>query len=143
MKFMAIPIPGVSFVDWQTFDEPIAAALIPDGYAELRTPREVLASFIEVDLGTERTSVWDQKVRNYLAFAVSGQYRERFGPDRFRVLVVASSDRRMDSLRKATASVTEKIFWFANLDSVKRMGMFASIWLRPKDDKSQTLVTNN
>lgn len=143
LKFPTVAVDGVSFREWESFDEPIASSLLPDGYTELGTPAGVLTAFLEVDLGTERMAIWDQKVRKYLQLAVSGEYRERFGQDRFRVLVIAHSDRRRDSIRKAVAAVTEKIFWFATLGTVRSKGMFASIWLRPKGDGLQTLVTQN
>jgi hypothetical protein len=143
LKFSACPDPAIQFLRWETFDEPFATSLLPDGYVELTTPSGVIAAFLEVDLGTERIAVWEQKVRKYLHLAVSGEYPKQFGQERFRVLVIANSDRRRDSIRNAVASVTDKIFWFSTLERIERGGMFASVWLRPKGDDPQPFVRMN
>ncbi len=134
--------PGVAFHRWIAFHEPLAQGLrlIPDGYVELRTPAGMLAAFLEVDLGHESLRVWNEKVRNYLQFALSGDYARRFGQSRFRVLVAANSPRRLQSIRKAVAAVTEKIFWGASLDAIRRSGLFSPIWFRPKGEERQALI---
>jgi hypothetical protein len=133
---------GAIFKRWIAFHQPITSGLrlIPDGYVELGTPFGVVASFLEVDLGHESQTVWKEKVRNYLQFALSGDCERQFGQQRFRVLVVANSERRLRSIRQTVASSTEKIFWFAALESIRREGFFGSIWLRPKNDKPQTFL---
>ena len=90
--------------------------LIPDGYVEFATPSGIDACVLEVDLGHESQTVWKGKAEHYLQLAVSGKYREHFGHERFRVLVVANSERRLHSIRKTVAAITQKIFWFATLD---------------------------
>ncbi len=140
LKFQPIPVPRVSFVRWLTCDVPLVPSLLPDGYVELRTPEDVLAAFIEVDLGTERTAIWTEKVRKYLELARSGDYERRFGQSRFRVLVLANSVRRMQSIRTAVAALTDIIFWFSTLDLVRAGGFFQSVWLRPKGDEPLPLI---
>jgi Replication-relaxation len=129
-----IPLPGLSFARWLTFFEPIApgSRLIPDGYFELESPRgERLAAFVEVDLSSEHLPIWRQKVESYVQVAVSDEFERRFGQTRFRVLVVVNSERRLQSLRKTTAGVTDSVFWFATLESVNHDGLFGPVWLRP------------
>ena len=63
-------------------------------------PRASLAAFLEVDLGHERGPVWKEKVRNYLQLALSGEFERQFGTNRFRVLVLANSERRLHSIRE-------------------------------------------
>jgi hypothetical protein len=131
------PLPaGVTFKRWRSLYEPMTPAirLIPDGYVELESPSGTLAAFLEVDLGNESLTVWKEKVSNYLQLAVSGECERRFGQGRFRVLVMAHSERRMRSIRTAIAAATDKIFWLASLESIKRDGFFAAAWLRPRDD---------
>ena len=142
VKFGAIPVPGVSFRCWLAFHEPITKniRLIPDGYIELATPREPLAAFLEVDLGHERGPVWKEKPKNYLQLALSGDFERRFGLNRFRVLVLANSDRRMHSLRKTVGAVTPKLFWFATLGAVRDQGFFAPVWYRPTGDTPTHLI---
>ena len=82
--------------------------------------------FLEVDLGHESLAIWKRKAQNYLQLALSGDFQKQFGQDRFRVLVLVNSERRLQSIRKTVAAVTEKIFWFATLESAKQQ------FLRPR-----------
>jgi hypothetical protein len=141
LKYGAIPIPQVSFISWLTFHEPVVSgiSLIPDGYVEFLTPTGIVACFLEVDLGHESLAVWKGKTQNYLQLALSGKYREQFRHERFRVLVIANSERRLHSIRKTVATMTQKIFRFATLASVGK-GFFASVWFRPIDNQPTTLI---
>ena len=132
LKYGAIPVAGVSFRRWLAFHEPITKniRLIPDGYVEFATPREIFAAFIEVDLGHERGPVWKEKPKSYLQLALSGDFESGFGTNRFRVLVLANSERRMHSLRKTVGAITQKIFWFATLGAIHDQGLFAPVWYR-------------
>jgi hypothetical protein len=140
LKFKPIPIPRVSFHRWLSFHEPLVAglSLIPDGYVEFSTLSGIAGSFIEVDLGHEALSVWKEKTRHYLQFALSGECEKQFGTDRFRVIVLANSLRRLNSIRATVAAITEKIFWFATLDAVRGDKFFTSVWFRPTDEIPQT-----
>lgn len=141
LKFGTIPVPGVTFVQWVGFTEPLTAhpRLIPDGYVEFRTPAGIDASFVEVDLGTEEKRVWKEKATHYLQLAISGEYARRFGPSRFRVLVLVNSARRLQSIRAAVAEVTPKLFWFATLDDTRGEACFGPVWLRPTGTTPQPL----
>ncbi len=137
------PLPSrVTFVRWLAFYRPLGANtnLIPDGYVEIQAPTGVVASFLEVDLGHESLKVWKEKVRNYLQFALSDEFQRSFSRDRFRVIVLANSERRLRSIREVVAPSTKQIFWFASLDSVRREGFFAPIWLRPTGEERQTFL---
>src|SRR5262249_50601631 len=127
---------GVHFKRWIAFPKsPVAGFdLIPDGYVEFETQAGMVAAFVEVDLGHERLKGWEGKVRRYLSLASSGKFERPFGERRFRVLVAAHSLKRLLSIRQTVAGSTHKIFWFATLDEIKRDGLFAEIWLRPKAD---------
>jgi Replication-relaxation len=133
---------GIAFKLWMVFPKrPVPGLrLIPDGYVELETPSGVAAAFLEVDLGHERPRVWQDKVRNYLDLAVTGNFEREFKRHRFRVLVVADSERRLDAIRIVVLSATDKIFWFATFESIRRHGVFAPIWLRPKGKEPQSLI---
>jgi hypothetical protein len=114
--------------------------LIPDGYAELATPLKPLAMFVEVDLGNESRKAWLKKVNEYLRYAVSGNYQRQFTHPQFRVLVLANSERRLASLRAVTASLTDKIFWFATISSISDAGFWSPIWQRAASDQKLTLL---
>ena len=141
VKFGKAPTPQVQFVQWLSFFEPLREGLplIPDGYAEWKTPDEIDSMFIEVDLGHEALSIWKEKAKHYLELALSGAFERQFRHSRFRVLVFANSERRMQSIRAAVAAVTQKIFWFATLDSTRGEQLFGSVWLRPAEREYQPL----
>jgi protein involved in plasmid replication-relaxation len=142
LKHQPIPIQGVTFKDWTTFYVPLTPEirLIPDGYVELESPSGTIAAFLEVDLGNESLTVWKEKVRKYLQFAVSGESERLVGRSRFRVLVIAHSERRVRSIRSMIAEITDKVFWFASLESIARDDFFGSLWLRPRDDSKQPFI---
>jgi hypothetical protein len=142
LKFRPIPVPDATFGKWVSFYEALepGTRLIPDGYLEILTPQKTLAAFLEVDLGHEGLSVWKRKVETYLRYAISGNFEKRFGQAQFRVLVAASSERRMHSLRKATSGLTDKIFWFSTFESITGDGFWAPIWFRPNGDQRQSLL---
>ena len=139
LKFGATP--GVRFVNWVAFHEPLMPnlRLIPDGYVEISTTDGIDGSFIEVDLGHEGLPIWKDKARNYLQLALSGEYERFFRHPRFRVLVLLNSERRLQSVRGAVAEITEKVFWFATLDAAKGEKFFAPVWQRPAGKTYQPL----
>jgi hypothetical protein len=139
LKFGSESGTQVRFHRWVYFHEPLASglSLIPDGFFEFSTPTGIVGSFLEVDLGQEPLSIWKEKTRNYLQLALSGEFQKQFGKDRFRVIVLANSDRRLHSIRKTVAAITEKIFWFATLDEIAGDKFFDPIWLRPVGDNHQ------
>jgi hypothetical protein len=145
LKFSPVPFPDIRFVSWLAFYEPIVQnlSLIPDGYVELATPAGIDSSFIEVDLGHEALAVWKEKARHYVQLAISGDYERRFHHPRFRVLVLANSERRMQSIRAAVSQVTDKIFWFTTLADAQGDKFFAPVWLRPNGDTHQPLFTES
>jgi len=141
LKFGTIPVPGVRFVAWQAFHEPLVTGLglMPDGYVELSTSSGIDASFIEVDLGHEALAIWKEKARRYLQLALSGEYARLFRQPRFRVLVLANSERRLRTIRGTVAAITQKIFWFATADAARGEKFFAPVWLRPVGETHQPL----
>lgn len=142
LKCQPIPIAGATFRQWKSFFKPVTPAirLVPDGYVELEAPTGTVAAFLELDLGSENLTVWKEKISAYLQLALSGECERRFGQSRFRVLVIAHSERRMRSIRKTVAAATDKLFWFADFNSIKRHGFFGSVWLRPKDETAQPFI---
>jgi hypothetical protein len=135
-----IPLEGVTFHRWMAFYETVAPELrlIPDGYVEFAGPTGTTTAFVEVDLGTEGLQIWREKTRKYLQLALSGAFPRTFGQDRFRVLVIAHSDRRLQSIRKTVAATTEKIFRFATLEEARNW-FFAPVWLRPVGNQPESL----
>jgi Replication-relaxation len=142
VKYRPMNLTGVSFRRWIAFHEPLLPGLrlIPDGYAEWQTPSGVLGAFLEIDLGHEGLTVWEEKVKNYLQLALSGESERSVSQQHFRVLVIALSERRLRSIRTTVAAHTQKIFWFARLEAIRAEGLFASVWLRPTGDERKPLL---
>lgn len=136
------PPPPITFRTWRRISFPLSplSPLIPDGYFVLDATDGLLASFVELDLGTETGRVWEEKVERYLALAFSGEFSRIFSLPRFRVLVVGPTEKRIQSLRSIVVGLTTKLFWFATISSIKRDGLFAPIWLRPEGDERLSLI---
>jgi len=142
LKYRPAPDPAVHFRGWRNFQEPISrtTALIPDGYFELDTRDGIRPMFLEVDLGTETIRIWRKKIEGYLRFAISGDFIALFQHSQFRVLVVTTSERRLNQIRSAVARSTAKIFWFSTFQFINRDGFWSPIWWRPQGNQKHTLL---
>lgn len=137
------PLPGgCSCTKWQTFRKQISPSipLAPDGYFEIVQGGVVHSMFLEVDLGTESSAVWKRKVDLYLKLALSKEFEHMFDKTRLRVLIVVSSDRRMNALRRVITQRTDKLFWFTSEDRMELEGLCGPIWMRPKGNELITLL---
>ena len=145
VKFQRVPIPNIRFVQWLWFYEPLAQGLplIPDGYVEWNTGSRIDAAFIEVDLGTEALSVWKDKAERYLELFRSGEFKRQFKQPEFRVLVLANSARRMNTIRAAVAKVTDRMFGFATLCAAQGDQFFGPVWLRPTNPEYRPLFVES
>jgi predicted transcriptional regulator len=134
--------PDCDLIRFVRFTEPISPSLplSPDGYAELRVSDGIQSVFLEVDLTTETSRVWDRKVQLYLQLATSGEFKRLFHQQRFKVAVVCTTKRRLDGLRRVVRKHTTKLFYFALLENIKRDGWRASSWLRPEGDAPQPIA---
>lgn len=127
---------------WQTFSQPLAStvSLIPDAYFEIESALSPEAFFLEVDRGTEPLNVWRAKAKGYLNLATSGLFEREFGKNRFGVVVVAPSDRRLRGIQRTVAIETEKLFFFSINSAINEGGFWSAIWLRPIGDARETLL---
>ncbi|PYP90104.1 MAG: hypothetical protein DMG65_12145 [Candidatus Angelobacter sp. Gp1-AA117] len=127
---------------WQVFKQALSPAcpVIPDAYFEIHSNEAIRPMYLEVDLGTEGIPVWNKKVKEYLGFAATGEFERLFGHSRFGVLVVTSSERRMQSLREAVGKLTSKLFYFTTLENLKACGFWQVPWLRPEGGVPQSLI---
>jgi hypothetical protein len=139
VRYASIPFPDAAFGRWISFSQPVAPRLLPDGYFEVMTPEGIAGSFLEVDLGHEGSAVWKAKVESYLKFAASGDFAKQFGQPRFRILVVANSEKRVRLLRALVRHFTEKAFWFASFEAIDQRDFWSAPWLRPADDAPKAL----
>lgn len=142
VRHRPIPIPGVRFSSWQSFPTPLSqsASIIPDGYFELESPKGVRAMFLEVDRGTETLKTWKRKTEAYLRLAISHEFGNRFSRERFRVLVVTASERRLITIRATVCNFTDKVFWFGTLEDINQDRFWSPIWLRPNGNEKLSLL---
>jgi len=141
-QYSSVPVRGWWFVRWDSFQKPLSTTvpLIPDGYFELGSAEGFRPAFVEVDLGTEAVPILAKKAALYLQLAASGEFAQIFGRSQFRVLLVTTSERRLQNIRTAIAKVTDKIFWLATLDVISPEKFWTASWLRPTGDQLQSLL---
>ncbi len=142
LKYRPIPSADIRLADWQRFTTPLstAASIIPDAYFVLRQGAGLHALFLEMDLGTESSSVIKRKAELYLHLAVSGEFSKRFSLPQFRVLVVTTTPTRVRNLRAAISPLTDRIFRFTTLEQIQRESLWAAIWLRPTGEELSSLL---
>ncbi len=75
-RFHPLPV-GFTCERWMNFREPLSPAgpLVPDAYFEIVQGGVIHPMFLEVDLGTESSTVWKRKVELYLKLAIGGEFR--------------------------------------------------------------------
>ena len=142
IKYRQVAMESGKLIRWENLHRPIDSkrSLIPDASIEIARSAETIAAFFEFDLGHENLIVWKKKVEKYLQYAISGDFQSFVRHSQFRVLVVTNSDARLRALRLATASITDKIFWFATMDFIRRQSFWSAVWLRPTSDHPTTLL---
>lgn len=142
VKHQSIPLTDCRFHRWISFTRPVSKAspIIPDGYFEIEHESVIKALFLEVDLGTEALRIWQKKIEAYLKFAVAGEFKKLSGLTQFKVLVIASSERRSESIRHLAAKFTDKIFRFTSFETINREGFWSAIWQKPVAGQKESLL---
>ncbi len=142
VKHRPIPLTGCRFRRWISFTRGLSktSPIIPDGYFELQHESLIKALFLEVDMGTEAVRIWQKKIEGYLKFAVAGEFKKLFALPQFKVIVIAPSERRAESIGKLTARFTDKIFRFTSFPTIKGEGFWSAIWKKPIGDQKEPLV---
>ena len=135
-------VPDVTFLRWLSFSKNLVEKLplIPDGYFEMRAAAGTLCCFLEIDMGTEAPKIWLTKIALYIQLAVSGDFQRHFGQERFRVLVITTTEKRMDAIRRAIRRSTEKIFWLSTFEQITGRGFWSPVWSRPTGDQRHCLI---
>lgn len=127
---------------WWTDRElaPLALGVIPDSYVEYTHDAKSYGAFIEYDRGTETLSRIERKIRAYLDLAYSGRFERMFHRKFFRLLLVTDSARRLSTLSKTVAGVTDRVVRFTTLDELIIHGSLGSIWRRPGATATESLT---
>jgi hypothetical protein len=102
----------------------------PDGYFRIVCQGKLYSCFVEFDRSTMTIGRFVGKVHSYIDFGSLGYYRKRFGVRYFRVLVVTKTAERLNNLRKAVGTITDKLFWFTTIDRITQDTVFGPIWQR-------------
>ena len=120
--------------------------VVPDAFFRLLIDDEEDFLFLEADRGTMSASRFLLKLLAYKAWREQGGFEKKFDHTHFRVLTVAPSNERRDSLREAAESLDRGgMFWFTSekyysLDYPE--SIFQNIWLtgKAKDSKLHSLI---
>lgn len=141
-KYGELPNSGIRLLRWVKPTKQLAETLrvMPDGIAEFEVQSGRLSVFVEVDLGSEPLRIWREKIKRYVSLATSGDFKTVVSTNQFRVLVVAASERRAGSIAAFIATITNRMFWISTVESVKRHGLWAPIWLRPGSSQTVALT---
>lgn len=118
----------------------------PDGYFILQSADGLKKAhfFLEMDLGTMSNARWREKVQAYIQFRESGRAAQHYGTNKFRLLAVTTSERRLTNLKKTTekAGGTHN-FWFTTKDQIdieRPDNLLNPIWsVSTKEDKKALL----
>jgi Replication-relaxation len=81
---------------------------VPDGWVQF----DGGAAFIEVDRATERPIVLRKKFERYINFNTSGRYGQLFPDGGFKVLVITTTEERIESLERVARSDD---IWFCSM----------------------------
>ena len=136
--------------------DPVSGAVaevpfLPDAFFELTCPGgRSLAFFVEVDLATHALSVWRKRAHLYLAFHDPRRrlFRERFGREAFRLLIVTTNDYRgrsrceniVRTIHQAVGS--SNLFLATTLSNVTRGRLlFENVWRQPGGSGLLALVS--
>lgn len=116
------------------------SAAIPDALIQLEALGERKTFLLEHDRATEGMRIWKEKVAKYLDLARSQGLLQLLGSERFAVLVVVPSEKRLAQIRAAIAVQTGKIFWISTVQAINRDGFLAPVWLRPEGGQRLSLL---
>ena len=142
VNYRPIPIAAVSCARWLAFQKPPLSnlPLIPDAYFELSAPADVACCFLEVDMSTESPKIWQRKISLYLQMAGSKDFEKQFGRSRFRVLVLTTTDKRLNAIRALIRRSTDRVFWLSTFEHLQREGFWSAVWMRPTGETLQALL---
>lgn len=123
-------------------------ALVPDAFFTLEDKDDVINFFLEADRGTMTAERFVNKLKTYWSWRSDERLKNKLRLARFRVLTIAPSERRSDSLRNAGKGGDPRgegslMFLFApetryGLSEPKRV--LERIWKSPKDDAPHTIL---
>jgi hypothetical protein len=109
----------------------------PDAFFKLRIHGQVISSFLEVDTGTESHSKRIlEKVDRYKEYSKEGYFRNRYGEEKFRVLMLTTrTEDRIVNMKSTIEEVVKGVFWFSTRDGMiyNLDFLFEPLWLKAGD----------
>lgn len=123
-------------------------ALVPDAFFTLEDKGDVINFFVEADRSTMTTEKFVNKLKIYWSWRDDERLKKQFRLTNFRVLTIAPSDGRSESLRLAGKNGDPRgegslAFLFAsekNYSLTEPQAIFKPIWKSPKDDTPHTIL---
>jgi Replication-relaxation len=105
----------------------------PDAFVRLQRPGARLYRnyFFEVDLGHTNATQFSGKLASHQRYLESGLFRETYGGDEFRTLVVTTTASRLRNLRALVEAQHSDLFWFATFATIREHGILGPIWQAP------------
>ena len=123
-------------------------SLVPDAFFTLEDKGDVINFFLEADRGTMTAERFVNKLKIYWSWRDDERLKKKLRLARFRVLTIAPSERRSDSLRNAGKGGDPRgegslMFLFTSetqysLSDPKKL--LGPIWKSPKDDTPHTIL---
>ena len=123
-------------------------SLVPDAFFTLEEKGDVINFFLEADRGTMKTERFVDKLKTYWSWRSDERLKKKLRLTRFRVLTIAPSERRSDSLRNAGKGGDPRgdgslMFLFApetqySLSEPEKI--LRPIWKSPKDETPHTIL---
>jgi hypothetical protein len=105
--------------------------IVPDGMAWLESKRSRFAFCLEADRGTMTVGRVRSKFERYRQAQASGAMRKHFAAERFRVLVTAPTQRRLDSLAEAALEAGSRNVWLTTEEALDGDPVRGAVWQRP------------
>src|SRR3989338_7592912 len=123
-------------------------SLVPDAFFTLEDKDDVINFFLEADRGTMTAERFVNKLKTYWSWRSDERLKKKLRLARFRVLTVAPSERRSDSLRNAGKGGGPRgggslMFLFASetrYNTTTPKAILQTIWKSPKDDTPHSIL---
>jgi len=108
----------------------IELGLYPDGFVKFEKDGTKYSAFIEVDRDTEGLRVLRGKFDKYRHFHQSGAFKKLFGQCIFRVLVITTSEERIEGMEEQNPAGD---IWFATKQDFMRNSLWTKHWFAKED----------
>lgn len=118
--------------DWRLYDRQKAAKRnlqIPDAFLTIQTPKGKTGFFLEMDRGTESATVFARKLVAYEVAHSAGDVRNATGLQACRILTVATSVRRVETLMAVAQERSNRLlFWFIDDSKLQSNLLTDCLW---------------